>query len=101
MVDAETGETCFNTVYPLTRTHQIDWAEFNGDHTMVYPGNWNWELIKTSEDRVDVSKYKDLQNLFSQKPLGNELNQLRTKFLDDLAKVVKKGVEEKIVEVTP
>ena len=101
MVDAETGETFFNTVYPLTTTHQIDWAEYNGDHNMVYPGNWNWELIKTSEDRVDISKYKELQNLFSQKPLGNELNQLRTKFLDDLAKVVKKGVEEKIVEVTP
>ena len=46
-------------------------------------------------------KIKDLQNLFSQKPLGNELNRLRTTFLDDLSKVVKKGVEEKIVEVTP
>jgi hypothetical protein len=101
MVDAETGETFFNTVYPLTTTHQIDWAEYNGDHNLVYPGNWNWELIKTSEDRVDISKYKDLQNLFSQKPLGNELNRLRTTFLDDLSKVVKKGVEEKIAEVTP
>jgi hypothetical protein len=101
MVDAETGETFFNTVYPLTTTNQIEWAEYNGDHKMVYPGNWNWELIKTSEDRVDISKYNDLQNLFTQKPLGNELNQLRTKFLDDLSRVVKKGVEEKIVEVIP
>jgi hypothetical protein len=101
MVDAETGETFFNSVYPLTATHQIDWAEYNGDHKMVYPGNWNWELIRTSEDRVDITKYNELQNLFSQRPLGNELNQMRSKFLDDLSKVVKKGVEEKILEVVP
>jgi hypothetical protein len=101
MVDAETGETFFNSVYPLTATHQIDWAEYNGDHKMVYPGNWNWELIRTSEDRVDITKYNELQNLFSQRPLGNELNQMRSKFLDDLSRVVKKGVEEKILEVVP
>ena len=101
MVDAETGETLFNSVYPLSKVSEIDWAEYSGDHKMVYPGNWNWELIKTGEDRVDVSKYTELQKLFSQKPLGNELNQLRTNFLIELSNVVKKGVETKIIELTP
>jgi hypothetical protein len=101
MVDAETGETLFNSVYPLSKVSEIDWAEYSGDHKMVYPGNWNWELIKTGEDRVDVSKYTELQKLFSQKPLGNELNQLRTNFLIELSNVVKRGVETKIIELTP
>lgn len=101
MVDAETGETLFNSVYPLNKLSEIEWAEYNGDYKVVYPGHWNWELIKTGEDRVDVSKYTELQKLFSQKPLGNELNQLRTNFLIELSHVVKKGVETKIIELTP
>lgn len=101
MIDSETGETLFNSVYPLNKVSEIEWAEFNGDYKMVYPGYWNWELIKTGEDRVDITKYNDLQKLFSQKPMGNELNQLRTNFLIELSGFVKKGVETKIVEVTP
>jgi hypothetical protein len=101
MVDSETGETLFNSIYPLNKINEIDWAEFNGDYKMVYPGNWNWELIKTGEDHVDISKYADLQNLFSKKPMGNELNQMRTNFLMELSALVKRGVETKIVEVTP
>ncbi len=101
MVDSETGETLFNSIYPLNKINEIDWAEFNGDYKMVYPGNWNWELIKTGEDHVDISKYNELQKLFSQKPMGNELNQMRTSFLIELAGLVKRGVETKIIEVTP
>jgi len=58
-------------------------------------------LIRTGEDRVDLAKYNDLQKLFSQKPMGNELNQLRTNFMIELSDVVKRGVETRIVEVTP
>ncbi len=101
MVDSETGETLFNSIYPLNKINEIDWAEFNGDYKMVYPGNWNWELIKSGEDHVDISKYNELQKLFSQKPMGNELNQMRTSFLIELAGLVKRGVETKIIEVTP
>ena len=101
MVDSETGETLFNSVYPLNKMSELDWAEYNGDYKMVYPGYWNWELIKTGEDRVDISKYNDLQKLFNQKPMGNELNQLRTNFMIELSGFVKRGVETKIVEVTP
>ena len=101
MIDSETGETLFNSVYPLNKASEIDWAEYNGDHKMVYPGEWNWELIRTGEDRVDLAKYNDLQKLFSQKPMGNELNQLRTNFMIELSDVVKRGVETRIVEVTP
>lgn len=101
MVDSETGETLFNSVYPLNKVSEIDWAEYNGDYKMVYPGDWNWELIRTGEDHVDITKYNDLQKLFSQKPMGNELNQLRTNFMIELSGVVKRGVETKIIEVTP
>lgn len=101
MVDAETGETLFNSVYPLNKLNEIDWAEYNGDYKMVYPGDWNWELLRTGEDHVDVSKYGDLQKLFNQKPMGNELNQMRTDFLIEMSGVVKKGVEIKINEATP
>jgi hypothetical protein len=68
---------------------------------MVYPGDWNWELIRTGEDHVDITKYNDLQKLFSQKPMGNELNQLRSNFMIELSGFVKRGVETKIIEVTP
>ena len=101
MVDSETGETLFNSVYPLNKVIDIDWAEYNGDYKMVYPGDWNWELLRTGEDRVDITKYNDLQKLFSQKPMGNELNQLRTNFMIELSSFVKRGVENKIIEVTP
>ena len=101
MVDSETGETLFNSVYPLNKVSELDWAEYNGDYKMVYPGDWNWELIRTGEDHVDITKYNDLQKLFSQKPMGNELNQLRTNFMIELSGFVKKGVETKIIEVTP
>jgi len=101
MVDAETGETLFNSVYPLNKMNEIDWADYNGDYKMVYPGNWNWELIRTGDDHVDITKYAELQKLFSQKPIGNELNQMRSDFLIEMSGLVKKGVEIKIVEVTP
>lgn len=101
MVDSETGETLFNSVYPLNEVSEIDWAEYNGDYKMVYPGEWNWELIRTADDRVDITKYNDLQKLFTQKPIGNELNQLRTNFMIELSNLVKRGVETKIIEVTP
>jgi hypothetical protein len=101
MVDAETGETLFNSVYPLNNVNEIDWAEYNGDYKLIYPGSWNWELIRTGEDRVDITKYADLQKLFRQKPVGNELNQIRTDFLIEMSSAVKKGVEVKIVEATP
>ena len=101
MVDSETGETLINSVYPLSKISEIDWAEFNGDHKMVYPGYWNWELLRTGEDFVDVSKYQDLQKMFSQKPIGNELNLMRTNFLIELSDLLKRGVEGKIKEVTP
>lgn len=101
MVDSETGETLFNSVYPLNKINELDWAEYNGDHKLVYPGEWSWELIRTGEDRVDITKYAELQKLFAQKPLGNELNQLRTNFMIELAALVKKGVDTKIIEVTP
>lgn len=101
MVDSETGETLFNSVYPLNKMSEVDWAEYNGDYKMVYPGDWNWELIRTGEDHVDITKYNDLQKLFSQKPMGNELNQLRTNFMIELSGFVKRGVETKIIEVTP
>jgi hypothetical protein len=101
MVDSETGETLFNSVYPLNKVSEIEWAEYNGDYKMVYPGYWNWELIKTGEDRVDITKYNELQKLFTQKPMGNELNQLRTNFMIELSGVVKRGVETKIIEATP
>ncbi len=101
MVDSETGETLFNSVYPLNKMSEVDWAEYNGDYKMVYPGDWNWELIRTGEGHVDITKYNDLQKLFSQKPMGNELNQLRTNFMIELSGFVKRGVETKIIEVTP
>lgn len=101
MVDSETGETLFNSVYPLNKVNEIDWAEYNGDYKMVYPGEWNWELIRTGEDRVDITKYNELQKLFAQKPIGNELNQMRTNFMIELSNLVKKGVETKIIEITP
>ena len=101
MVDSETGETLFNSVYPLNKMSEVDWAEYNGDYKMVYPGDWNWELIRTGEDHVDITNYNDLQKLFSQKPMGNELNQLRTNFMVELSGFVKRGVETKIIEVTP
>jgi hypothetical protein len=80
---------------------EIDWAEYNGDYKLIYPGSWNWELIRTGEDHVDITKYADLQKLFSQKPVGTELNQIRTDFLIEMSGAVKKGVEVKIVEATP
>lgn len=101
MVDAETGETLFNSVYPLTKQSELEWAEYNGDFKMVYPGNWTWELLRTGDDHVDVSKYAELQKLFNQKPIGNELNQLRTSFLIEMSQIVKRGVETKIIEVNP
>jgi hypothetical protein len=33
--------------------------------------------------------------------MGNELNQLRTNFMIELSGFVKRGVETKIIEVTP
>ena len=101
MVDSETGETLFNSIYPQSKINEINWAEYNGDYKMVYPGSWDWEIIKTGADFVDISKYAELQKLFSQKPTGSELNQLGTGFLKEMATVVKRGVETKIIEITP
>ena len=101
MVDSETGETIFNAIYPLNRINELEWAEYNGDYKMVYPGNWNWEVLRTSDDYVDISKYVELQNLFKKKPVGNELNEMRTNFLIELSGLVKRGLETKIIELIP
>ena len=101
MIDSETGETIFNSIYPQSKINEIDWAEYNGDYRMVYPGSWNWELIKTSADHVDISKYAELQKLFNQKPLGSELNQMSSAVLMEMSTSVKRGVGTRIFELTP
>lgn len=94
LLDAESGESLFTTMLPCDSTVKVIWAEFRGDNSMVYPGNWKWELINSREDYVDFNGYEELQQNFSNKPNSGELTKLSQGLFIQVAKNVKQRVSE-------
>ena len=92
MLDAESGETLFTLILPGDSTIKVQWAEYKGDISQVYPGNWKWELINSREDYVDANGYQELQKSFASKPNTSELNKIREVIFSYMAGEVKRKV---------
>jgi len=92
MLDAESGETLFTIILPGDSTVKVVWAEYRGDNSKVYPGNWKWELINSREDFVDVNGFEELQRSFAAKPNSSELNKIREGIFLTMAHEVKRKV---------
>jgi hypothetical protein len=92
MLDAESGETLFSAILPGDSTVKVIWAEYRGDNSKVYPGNWKWELISSREDFVDLNGFEELQRSFAAKPNSSELNKIREGIFTTMAHEVKRKV---------
>ena len=94
MLDAESGETLFSLILPGDSTIKVQWAEYKGDNSKVYPGNWKWELINSREDFVDLNGYQELQKSFASKPNNSELNKIREGIFLTMSGEVKRKVSK-------
>lgn len=65
IIDAETGRVYATAIIPFSHRDNVVWADFEGDHSMLYPGEWKWQLISSKEDVVFREKREELMDQFN------------------------------------
>lgn len=94
LLDAVTGQVFASGVLPFTDRDLVQFADFEGDHTMIYPGEWKWQLISNKEDIIRPEERERVQKLFNsrRKPISElEMNLL---MIDALAGQVGQEVSD-------
>jgi len=67
LVDAETGRIYATETIPIIENDKVVWTDFEGDHSLIYPGEWKWQLITSKEDLVNFDARDLLQSQFKAK----------------------------------
>lgn len=78
LVRTETGEVVAAENIPFYSEEELHWAEYNGDHTSLHPGNWNQVGLPSLQDRVYLDQKHLLDRLMNaprQHSLGNTKEQ--------------------------
>jgi hypothetical protein len=79
LVDALTGRIYASETIPFSASDKAEWAEFEGDPDMIWPGEWKYQLIGSQEDYVDRDKKEELRKKLkaNKEPLSEMELQLR------------------------
>jgi hypothetical protein len=97
IVDSETGEVYASGMIPFASDDGVVRAWFGGNAEKVYPGNWNYLLVTSKQDQVDLSGYDALQKKFKEsKSAKNEME-----FHQDLSAAVAKAIAKNINDFHP
>ncbi len=65
LVKSETGEVLAAETIPLFEEETLHWAEFEGDHTSLHPGNWNHTGAPSLQDKVFTDQKWTLDRLLA------------------------------------
>ncbi len=65
LVKSETGEVLAAETIPLYEEETLHWAEFEGDHTSLHPGNWNHTGAPSLQDKVFTDQKWTLDRLLA------------------------------------
>ncbi len=75
LVKSETAEVLAAETIPLYEEESRHWAEFDGDHTSLHPGNWNFPGVPSLQDKVFTDQKWSLDRLLAadrkHTPIGN------------------------------
>jgi tetratricopeptide (TPR) repeat protein len=63
LVRSETAEVVAAENIPFFKEEVLHWAEFDGDHNSLHPGNWNQIGVPSLQDRVFVDQKYRLDQL--------------------------------------
>jgi len=65
LIDAQTGRVHASAVVPFSERDNVVWADFEGDYSMLWPGEWKWQLIGSREDVVHREARDELMAQFT------------------------------------
>lgn len=88
IIDAETGRMYASEVLQFSERDNVVWADFSGDYTMLYPGEWKWQLINSKEDVVHIDKRKELMDQFQGRRGPVTEQELRSRMIADFSRRV-------------
>jgi hypothetical protein len=61
VIDALTGRIYASETIPFSASDKAEWAEFEGDPDLIWPGEWKYQLISSQEDYIDRTKKDELR----------------------------------------
>ena len=88
ILDAETGKIYAAEVIPYQERDNVVWADFEGDYTRLYPGEWKWQLINSKEDIVLVDQREELMNQFTGRKGPITELEMRMKMMEEIGNKV-------------
>ncbi|MFN8698041.1 MAG: CsgG/HfaB family protein [Flavobacteriales bacterium] len=93
LIDAETGRVHATAVVPFSERDNVVWADFEGDYTMLYPGEWKWQLIGSKEDVVNRDQRDELMAQFTGRRGPASEAEIRQRMMNDVAVKVANAVK--------
>jgi len=85
IIDAETGRMFATGIIPFSDRDNVIWADFTGDHSLLYPGDWKWQLISSKEDVVHRDQRDDLMAQFNGRKGPVSEQELRSRMMNIVA----------------
>lgn len=94
ILDAETGRLYASEVIPFSERDNVTWSDFEGDYTLLYPGEWKWQLISSKEDVVYHDQKERLMKEFTGRRGPVSEQELRQQMISRIASRVSRAVED-------
>ena len=95
MISSETGEVLLSEIYNITKEDIVDYAVFEGDHRMLYPGTWKSLRSASAEDQVytSVAQKQILDKKLSSRDRNLKTSmQLKTEIIEEIGEKVAKKI---------
>jgi len=96
MISSETGEVLLSEIYNLTREDIVNYAVFEGDHRMLYPGTWQSLRGTSSQDQVytSVAQKQILDKKLSSRDRKLKTSiQLKTDLIEEIGEKIAKKID--------
>lgn len=94
ILDAETGKLYASQIVPFSERDNVTWSDFEGDYTMLYPGEWKWQLIASKEDVVYLDQKDRLMKEFTGRRGPISEQEMRQQMITRIATQVARAVED-------
>lgn len=94
ILDAQTGRVYASEIIPFSERDNVIWSDFEGDYTMLYPGEWKWQLISSKEDIVFSEEKERLMKEFTGRKGPVSEQEMRQRMIEKVAKRIATAVEE-------
>lgn len=97
LISSETGEVLLSESFNLTRTDEVAYVVFEGDHRALYPGTWESKSRKSATDQVysSVAQKQQLDRMLaSRKRRLKSTLDLKVEMIEEIAEKIAKKITE-------